>query len=1075
MDTDHARRRPRRIRRHVALTTAGAVLLSVAGGATASATLLPDGTFEDGLGQWTVYGDAGVDTSGGELCVTVPPSANPWDTGIVLNGVAINEGTTYELGFAASASVDTTVRALVGQNGDPFGTVLDVNPSLGSDREVQSYSFTANASYPDTPSDEEGPEGQVAIQVGGKPEAYTICLDDIALSSDVELLPHTDFGEGLGPWGLYGNAAAPVFADGQMCVDFPGGHVNPWDAGLTFNGVPIDEGENYVLSFTAGADPTNTIRVIVGEGGGAFRTVEEQFPVLAPEPATQTFPFTSTLTFPPDGDAPGQVAFHLGKPDPYTFCISEVSLLTTATPPPPYEPDTGPRVRVNQHGYLPDGPKRATLVTDATDPVAWTLTDVGGTTVASGETVPAGIDPNSTLGVHLIDFGGVTATGSGFVLSADGESSHPFDIDAAIYQQLRYDALNYFYLARSGIEIDAAIVGDDYARPAGHIGTAPNLGDVDVPCIGPRPYYPDWSCDYRLDVVGGWYDAGDHGKYVVNGGIAVAQVLGTYERALHAPTGDPDALGDATLDLPERGNGVPDVLDEARWELEWMLSMQVPASDPLAGMVHHKIHDEGWTGLPLLPHQDGQVRSPHRPSTAATLNLAAVAAQGARLFEPYDPGFSATLLDAARTAWTAAHEHPDLFAPVAAGADGGGPYDDDQVSDEFYWAAAELFLTTSEQEFADFVLASPLHTDDIFGPSGFDWKFTATLGRLDLATVPNDLPGVDAVRASIVAGAEEYLASQAAEAFATTYTPSGPYEWGSNSMVVNNQVVLATAFDLTGDHRFRVAVIEAMDYLLGRNPLNNSYITGYGDVYSKNQHSRWYANQLEPSLPNPPPGSLAGGPNSTVGTWDPTMQATFVDGCAPSMCYLDHIQSWASNEITVNWNSALSWVASWLADQHGGAVEPPAEGEAPVVTEQPRNAHTALGRTATFTAAASGEPAPTVQWQWRFGHGRWHDLPGATSTTLKVKVTPFHHGKQYRAVFTNEHGEAISDTARLTVKFPPIKWPPRHPWPPPPWAAGWFPKPPAPKPPVVKPPGHRPPPPRPVSPKPASERVWLPW
>src|SRR5690606_37650128 len=121
---------------------------------------------------WTVYGDAGVDTSGGELCVTVPPSANPWDTGIVLNGVAITEGTIYELGFAASVSVDTTVRTLVGQNGDPFGTVLDVNPSLGPDRQDHSYSFTANASYPATPSDEEGPEGQVAFQVGGKPEAY---------------------------------------------------------------------------------------------------------------------------------------------------------------------------------------------------------------------------------------------------------------------------------------------------------------------------------------------------------------------------------------------------------------------------------------------------------------------------------------------------------------------------------------------------------------------------------------------------------------------------------------------------------------------------------------------------------------------------------------------------------------------------------------------------------------------------------------------------------------------------------------------------------------------------------------
>ena len=164
-----------------------------------------------------------------------------------------------------------------------------------------------------------------------------------------------------------------------------------------------------------------------------------------------------------------------------------------------------------------------------------------------------------------------------------------------------------------------------------------------MPCIGPRDYYDGWTCDYTLDVSGGWYDAGDHGKYVVNGGISVAQLLGTYERTLTASSATPGALGDGTLDLPEHGNGVPDVLDEARWELEWMQKMIAPSGE-YAGMVHHKVHDEGWTGLPLLPANDPQVRSLHRPSTAATLNVAAVAAQGARLFREYDPAFADSLL-----------------------------------------------------------------------------------------------------------------------------------------------------------------------------------------------------------------------------------------------------------------------------------------------------------------------------------------------------------------------------------------------------------------------------------------------
>ena len=122
-------------------------------------------------------------------------------------------------------------------------------------------------------------------------------------------------------------------------------------------------------------------------------------------------------------------------------------------------------------------------------------------------------------------------------------------------------------------------------------------------------------------------------------------------------------------------------------------------------------------------------------------------------------------------------------------------------------------------------------------------------------------------------------------------------------------------------------------------------MTGWGEVASHQQHSRWFAHSLDPALPEPPAGSLAGGPNSFTGTWDPTMQSTFTQGCAPSMCYLDIISSWASNEITVNWNSALSWVASFVADQGSGA---PVQ-VAPAITQQPASVTAGLGSTATFT------------------------------------------------------------------------------------------------------------------------------
>lgn len=79
----------------------------------------------------------------------------------------------------------------------------------------------------------------------------------------------------------------------------------------------------------------------------------------------------------------------------------------------------------------------------------------------------------------------------------------------------------------------------------------------------------------------------------------------------------------------------------------------------------------------------------------------------------------------------------------------------------------------------------------------------------------------------------------------------------------------------------------------------------------------WSDGDINSTLPHPPDGSVAGGPNSDTGTWDPVAQAN-LQGCAPQFCYVDDIQSWSTNEITINWSSALSWVASFVADQGDG-------------------------------------------------------------------------------------------------------------------------------------------------------------
>ncbi|WP_066947206.1 glycoside hydrolase family 9 protein [Streptomyces lushanensis] len=740
------------------------------------------------------------------------------------------------------------------------------------------------------------PPGTLPAYSGGRPQPQV----------DGRLLQNSNFTGTDKPWWV--NAGmTPRLKDGVYCVTAPAS-TNPWDVLVGHNSIYLPGGRSYTLRFrarTSGAanplvqiapfyNPTNVTYLSKGfTTSGTWKQYEYTFTTNYSDPYVLS-----------------QLQFRLGRSAaPYEFCMDDVTLNGDEYVP---RADAGPAVKANQFGYLPNGPKRATVLTTATGPVDWELRRVGGGTVATGRTTPAGFDGSAGSPVHTVDFSQVSATGR-FHLVVGGEASHPFDIRADLYASLRTDSMRFFYTNRSGTAIDGGVAGAAYARPAGHVASSPDGGDSKVPCQAPKPYVGNWTCDYTLDVTGGWYDAGDHGKYVVNGGIATHQLLSEWERAVEQ--GSQAQLGDSTLAVPERGNGVPDILDEARWNLEFMLKMQVPAGKPQSGMVHHKVHDESWTGPPMLPHQDKKKRELHRPSTAATLDLAAVAAQGARLYAPYDPAFAGRLRAAAERAYTAARANPTLYAP-ADDRIGGGPYSDTDVSDEFYWAAAELYLTTKNGGYLTDVRSSRFHAaGQAFSQNGFYWGSVAALGQLDLARLGDGLTELPQIRNWLKVAADTLISFQRAERFGQTYTPStGKYDWGSNASMLNNQVVLATAYDITGDRKYADAVFEGLDYLLGRNALGQSYITSYGTNDAKNQHSRWYAKSFDATLPNPPAGTIAGGPNSSL--QDP-LAATWLHGCAPQLCYVDNLEAWSLNEITINWNSALAWVSAFAADVAG--------------------------------------------------------------------------------------------------------------------------------------------------------------
>ena len=501
--------------------------------------------------------------------------------------------------------------------------------------------------------------------------------------------------------------------------------------------------------------------------------------------------------------------------------------------------------------------------------------------------------------VHVLDFSDINTSGAGLWIEAAAQCSHPFEITSRLYDVLATDALRFFSLMRSGTALSDR-VAPGYGRPAGHLGQPPNRGDLEVPAwTGPeaQQLYPHWRCEGTFDVSGGWYDAGDYGKYVTSGAIALWQLLSTLQLLTGAEYLPTD--GCATM-----------IRTECRWQLDWLLRMQVPAGDPLAGLAFHRVHGTVWSPMPGWAHEDATERVLHRPSTAAGLHLAAVTAQGARLFRPTDPAYARVLLDAGRTAYAAALRHPGLIASDDHAQFGGGPYADDRLEDDFYWAAAELWLATGEEAYRQQLVSSDQHAADAFDPSGFDFDRVTAPARLDLALVGSDLVNHAHVIDSVRSGADRLLELQRQQPWGQPYAPTAGWDWGSNGRILNNLVVVAVAHLVSGSPRYADAVAIGMDYLLGRNALGQSYITGYGTDYSRHQRTRQFAHDLDLALPRPPHGALAGGANSR-----PPLDFPYdsrLSGLPPQCCYLDEPTSEVTNDVCIRWNAPLVWIATYL-------------------------------------------------------------------------------------------------------------------------------------------------------------------
>ncbi len=770
-------------------------------------------------------------------------------------------------------------------------------------------------------------------------------------------LGQTDFENGVGlPWHIVESAAGKMefeIDDGVYKVKIvsPGGASrggeDRWDCQFRHRGLKIVSGHQYRVQYSITPSNAGKYYTKIGNLEGnvevwhnmsnGYDLDQHWDPIQIGANETKTVDLTFTAGQNVDV---AEWAFHLGGDGQYTQgdCFPEgtvitfdnMSLIDLTSDENDYvapEPWERAEILINQVGCFSGRAKRATLLCTDKSPVDIELIDDSGKSVWEGKSEYFGYDEDSGDTVHTIDFSDFDGSGTYHLEASNGAASRDFTIgDNDIWSGLVYDSLNYFYQNRSGIEIKSEYIssGDKnaLARAAGHPSDNAEVQQT-------------WGysgSSGTVDVTGGWYDAGDHGKYVVNGGFSLWLMQNQYETA--KALGTEKVFADGTMALPECSNGYPDLLDEARYEMEWMFKMIVESGD-YAGMAYHKAHDETWTGLGVAPADDDKKRIIKPPTTAATLNLAACAAQAARLWKGIDDSFADECLEKAKLCYEAAKKHPDMFAPLDESV-GGGAYGDTDAEDEFCWAAMELFITTGDEDYFDdttenkFFLSMPTSLgggESVDTVGSFDWGNTGALATLSAALNMDRFDGEDkeTVEKAVTKAADHWLKLESEQGYGQPYAQSTlsyndsdkGYIWGSNSFVADNAIVLCYAYLLNKDDKYLDGAIGGLDYLLGRNAMDYSYVTGYGSHTTEYPHHRYWSYQIDQSFPKAPCGVMAGGPNS--GMQDPWVQGMgWKKGeISPMKCYLDNIEAWSVNECTINWNASLAWLTSFITASAG--------------------------------------------------------------------------------------------------------------------------------------------------------------
>ena len=525
-------------------------------------------------------------------------------------------------------------------------------------------------------------------------------------------------------------------------------------------------------------------------------------------------------------------------------------------------------IYINQSGYFTGGTKRAVTINPAEN---FDILDNSGKVVFSGSVKHFGFDECSGDDVYTADFSELAEQGTFTIRTDSGDISERFEIGANAYNNLFNDVSKAFYYLRCGCGLDEKYAGI-YRHGKCHCTKAVLWEDNSV----------------EIEANGGWHDAGDYGRYVTAGAVALAHILYGYIMF-------PNAFDKQKLNIPESGNDIPNMLSECRYELEWLLKMQ--RSD---GGVYHKLTTKGHAAF-VMPEDDKGQLYLLPVSSMATADFAAVCALAYRVYKKFDSDFADKLLAAAEKAEKWLEANPDFLFdnPKECTTGGYGEWKDD---DNRFWAYAELFAATENEVYYD---KMKLALEKDFPITQLGYASVGGLGALAYLTCGRDDELSEGFANAYIAEAEKLAEIAEKSGYGAAMTDKH-YSWGSNMNLMKHAMIFAIA-TVCGEKDFTVYAQKQLDVLMGVNALGISYVTGNGYYRCNYPHLRpSSADGIEECIP----GMVIGGPNSRP--VEPAARQYIPEGTSPMKSYVDIEEFYSLNEITIYWNSPVVFSMAFL-------------------------------------------------------------------------------------------------------------------------------------------------------------------